>query len=425
MNYWLLGYIFSVFCTATAYLTGLNQLAELPLLVVTIGLAITIGRWVLELGGRIHQLIATPITLIGIALGIFVLKHIGMGGSPTNPLFIKLTLYLVILIAGILIGFHERTPSSNINLLAIGFLFIFPLLFFVIFAKGETSNRSVTLFNRNVFASYFILTSTFLLGWSNAKPIVNPILHSLICFSGLVIIGTLGALVAFAGVIVGVFAIRTLASFDRLRGALILGVFAGIPLVLIFLLADFGVDGGVWIRLNFVYQTTLNLMDGYQGSLVDLDMATAVQFAADGELDMSAFFRILHWINIYDVLLQGGTTAILLGGGTDWVFAEIDTFVFNLAAHNEHLRLLVEQGLLLGGMFIAGLVTLGLSLRQNPAFVPIFTIIVFFGSENQLNDFLSTSLFFLTMGLLVGRERRKRAKHVVSQNQRQTNRQPQ
>ena len=406
MNYWLLGYILGVFGSAIAYLTGFLLLAELPILIVLVGLAITFGRWAVHLNGHLDPKIAGPMRLIFMVTIIFVIKHLGMGGSLSNVLFAKMVLYMAVLASGILIGFHEAPEGRDFDLAILAPLFILPFVFFLIFAKDQIPLKTVTLFNRNVFAGYFILMSAILLGLAGNKPLVGPLMHGLIVATGLVVIGTLGSLAAFLGVVCGTLALQSLSDFSRFRLAAIIVLFGAVPLVLIMVLGGFSLEGGVWDRISFVYQTTLNILSGYDGTLADLDMATAVRFAASGELDMSAFFRVLHWVDIYTVLAEGGTGTLLLGGGTDWVHQRIDSFVFALAAHNEFLRLLVEQGLVLGGVLAGGIVLLGLSLWRSPAFVPMFSTIVFFGSENQLNNFLSTSLIFLVLGLYFGRQRR-------------------
>ena len=135
-------------------------------------------------------------------------------------------------------------------------------------------------------------------------------------------------------------------------------------------------------------------------------MATAVRFAPSGDLDMSAIFRILHWIDIFSVLSEGGNSAMLLGGGTDWISENENRFTYRLAAHNEYVRILVEQGLILGISIIASIFAGIWSIRRSHFFIPLFSLTVYFASENLINDFATTSIFFFVLGHTIAFERR-------------------
>jgi O-antigen ligase len=97
-----------------------------------------------------------------------------------------------------------------------------------------------------------------------------------------------------------------------------------------------------------------------------------------GSTDMSAFFRIGHWSNIWQIYSSQGLGGILFGYGANqtWVLT-----VLPLPPHNDYLRVMAEYGLL-----------------NLLVFVPFTVLLIYFFSENLLDNFTSMALFFSNAG---------------------------
>ena len=123
-----------------------------------------------------------------------------------------------------------------------------------------------------------------------------------------------------------------------------------------------------------------------------------------GTTDLSAFFRIIHWTNIFDYYSTQGLGVILFGygAGQSGVIA-----VIPMPPHNDYLRVLAEYGLLNFLVFAFFVVSIVLSLKLQTAKIFFTVLLIYFFSENLLDNFTSIALFFsfagrLTSGRLSG-----------------------
>jgi hypothetical protein len=288
-------------------------------------------------------------------------------------------------------------------------LFFLPVLFFVLFAKGQPESEVVSVFNRNSFAGFTLSASALLLGFGTGRQLVSLPAYVAIVSAILVLNTTLGALLAFLLAVLIYVGPSALMSRKTIAGFIVLGAVVSVIVV-----ADPEFLHGIetFERLRFISGTFSNLYNFYSGSWTELDMATAVRLAPSGDLDMSAVFRILHWIDIVAKHASDGVGAVLFGSGTDWVEENKSRFTYTLAAHNEYIRLIVEQGLLHAALIFFGLYGAILMLRRSALFIPLFALTVFLASENLLNNFVTTALYFFSMGHAFA-EARSRGAEVV------------
>jgi O-antigen ligase len=114
-----------------------------------------------------------------------------------------------------------------------------------------------------------------------------------------------------------------------------------------------------------------------------------------GTTDMSAFFRITHWSNIWAIYSSQGLGGILFGYGANQTGV---LTVLPLPPHNDYLRVMAEYGLLNLLLFVPFVLSIALSIRQQAARILFTVLLIYFFSENLLDNFTSMVLFFSNAG---------------------------
>ena len=135
--------------------------------------------------------------------------------------------------------------------------------------------------------------------------------------------------------------------------------------------------------------------------ILDLGPSTVARMPAKqlieltGTTDMSAFFRITHWTNIWAIYSSQGLGGILLGYGANQTGV---LTVLPLPPHNDYLRVMAEYGLLNLLVFVPFVLCIALSIRQQAARILFTVLLIYFFSENLLDNFTSMVLFFSNAG---------------------------
>ena len=114
-----------------------------------------------------------------------------------------------------------------------------------------------------------------------------------------------------------------------------------------------------------------------------------------GTTDLSAFFRIIHWTNIWEYYTAQGLGVILFGYGANQtgVIAYIP-----IPPHNDYLRVLVEYGFFSFLVFTVFVISIVMSLKMQTAKILFTVLLIYFFSENLLDNFTSMALFFSYAG---------------------------
>jgi O-antigen ligase len=114
-----------------------------------------------------------------------------------------------------------------------------------------------------------------------------------------------------------------------------------------------------------------------------------------GTTDLSAFFRIIHWTNIFEYYSTQGLVGLLFGygAGQSGVIA-----VIPMPPHNDYLRVLAEYGFLNFLVFVFFVASVAMSLRLQAARILFTVLLIYFLSENLLDNFTSMALFFSYAG---------------------------
>ena len=124
-------------------------------------------------------------------------------------------------------------------------------------------------------------------------------------------------------------------------------------------------------------------------------MSTKQLIDLTGTTDMSAFFRVTHWTNIWQIYSSLGIGGILFGYGASQTGV---LTVLPLPPHNDYLRVLAEYGLLNFLVFAIFVFTIVFSLKDRAAKTMYTVLLIYFLSENLIDNFTSMTLFFCYAG---------------------------
>lgn len=114
-----------------------------------------------------------------------------------------------------------------------------------------------------------------------------------------------------------------------------------------------------------------------------------------GSTDLSGFFRLIHWANIWDIYSSGGIGTWIFGYGP----GETPALTYaGLVPHNDYLRILVEYGPVNLVIFVCFVAYVRAALTSGAARVLFVVLCIYFFSENLLDSFTSMTLFFAYAG---------------------------
>jgi len=114
-----------------------------------------------------------------------------------------------------------------------------------------------------------------------------------------------------------------------------------------------------------------------------------------GSTDLSGFFRLIHWTNIWDIYSNGSIGTLIFGYGP----GETPALTYaEMVPHNDYLRILVEYGPINLAIFVCFLIYIRGALKTPPARVLFVVLCIYFFSENLLDSFTSMTLFFAYAG---------------------------
>jgi hypothetical protein len=116
-----------------------------------------------------------------------------------------------------------------------------------------------------------------------------------------------------------------------------------------------------------------------------------------GTTDMSAFFRVIHWTNIWELYSTQGLGVILFGYGA----GQTGLLAYApMPPHNDYLRILAEYGLLSFLVFVFFVLSIATSIKLQAAKMLFTVLLIYFFSENLIDNFTSMALFFSYAGRL-------------------------
>ncbi len=116
--------------------------------------------------------------------------------------------------------------------------------------------------------------------------------------------------------------------------------------------------------------------------------------------DLSFIFRLKHWLNLLDIYVNGSIFDWVFGFGTG---SSVQMADIHLPPHNDYLRYLFECGIVAftGFVLLIGLIIFNCGRRWES--VPFLAIIVYFFSENLIDNFVAMMVFYFCAGVLAQR----------------------
>jgi hypothetical protein len=180
-----------------------------------------------------------------------------------------------------------------------------------------------------------------------------------------------------------------------------IGVWIGIPLrrESLIALAVFGVVAliAVWIgafdRAFATFESMSLLVDFGPDIVSKMSFRQLVELT--GTTDLSAFFRVIHWTNIWDIYSSKGIGTLLFGYG---IAQTPDLTILRLGPHNDYLRILAEYGAINLVIFVCFLLHVLFNLKAGVTNVLFMVLMFYFFSENLIDHFASMTLYFTYAG---------------------------
>lgn len=245
--------------------------------------------------------------------------------------------------------------------------------------------------NKNNAIFYFIALAPFLYFLDyNKKFIFLYLIFMALLFN------TLGAVVAL-------FMASAIVYFRLSLKSLVFSIFIIITLsIVVFLLAKIG--SPTIERLINAYTISIQLFNTYSFSeITELNFGEVVQLT--GSTDLSLFFRIIHWLDIFYYYCNAPFYNQLFGIGVDNIQ---NISKIKLVAHNDWLKMLVEIGFLYFITYLIFILVVLKNIAKIDRMVTLFfiTILIYLFSDNLITNFLSMSLFYYFLGLIYKKSNR-------------------
>jgi hypothetical protein len=118
--------------------------------------------------------------------------------------------------------------------------------------------------------------------------------------------------------------------------------------------------------------------------------------------DLSFLFRLKHWYNLLNIYASGTISNYLFGFGAG---SAVQLSSIHLVPHNDYIRLIFEFGAVTFLAFTSLLFSTIRAIQRGWALVPVLVVVIYFFSENLINNYLAMIFFFLSAGALSARNR--------------------
>ena len=352
-----------------------------------------------------------------IVLTIYVFKYVRYIPNSLFAIFIAYTFFLVIsvlvnlkttdasftikyyglfifFLTGYLVNLYNKSHEFSDNKkekIILGLVIVIPIGIYLMDIYLFNNPESSSLFvNRNNAVLFGIITSYIALVFFHAPKIY----FAIIAFN-IIIFKTLGALLAAIVSLFIVLFVKNL-KIDRL---FILASFLVVILAFFFYIFNY-TELAIVERLK-------ESIKGFEAlfSLSDIQAIVNISYgdmaALSGASDLSFLFRIKHWFSILNIFLQADLVHILFGHGNDSIRYLTSA---ELRAHNDYIRLLFEVGLLYISVFIFFNLYILKKIGINIYTFPFMIVLMYFFTENLIDNFLAMSLLYYMLGLIVAQK---------------------
>jgi hypothetical protein len=166
-----------------------------------------------------------------------------------------------------------------------------------------------------------------------------------------------------------------------------------IALVVFAVVAVIAVSVGAFDRAIATFESMQLLVDIGPEAVSKMSFRQLVELT--GTTDLSGFFRVIHWTNVWDIYSRSSFANILFGYG---IGQTPDLTVLKLGPHNDYLRMLVEYGPFNLVIFVCFLLHVLFNLKAGLTKVLFMVLMIYFFSENLIDHFASMTLYFTYAG---------------------------
>ena len=264
--------------------------------------------------------------------------------------------------------------------------FVYFIDVFVLNAKINPIDPVSIFANRNN-AVLFGVVACYLLIFKNVKsPIIIVYIISIV-----LMYKTLGALVAAMIALCFVYM-----SFSKIVKSF---PFVMVIFVVLYFISD---KLEIFDRINTSYVGILSLIQSISSLSEIREMTYGDAALIAGSSDISFFFRIKHWLEIFDIIRNGSFLNIFFGFGAN---ASVQMTEMKLVPHNDYLRIYFEYGLLPFLFFIFMNFKIIKTLGRNIYSMPAIFLFVYFFTENLINNFIVMVFFYFIAGFLINKRR--------------------
>ena len=186
---------------------------------------------------------------------------------------------------------------------------------------------------------------------------------------------------------------------------------------IICIIAIIYVDIPLFVRIRDVYDLASNIpLKTYAG----IGESSAYEIGemygnkASGENDTSFVFRLVHWSRLLTYWFNSDFSYILFGYGDMYVKER-----FGLQPHNEYVKFLVENGLMVFVMVVVFVAKLFKWLRIYKISFVFFMPVIYFLTENIVYYSVMNIMVFFALGYMVPCYKFKHLKHLIKENEKQ------
>jgi hypothetical protein len=244
--------------------------------------------------------------------------------------------------------------------------------FSAIFAYLPNANTAVLYFSALLFA---------VAQWYGERVILFQFINALL-------MNRIGAVVATA------IAVGLWIAFPLRRESIVAFIFVGVAVLIVLPLGVFDRAMSVFENMMFIYRIE-------PSTVASMSFKELVQLT--GSTDLSGFFRLIHWSNIWDLYTNRGIGTLLFGYGAGQTASL--TYA-TLVPHNDYLRIFAEYGPFNLIIFVSFLLHIRSGLTTGATKVLFVVLCIYFFSENLLDNFTSMALYFAYAGRATATSRR-------------------
>ena len=344
---------------------------------------------------------------IGVALSLFAMGVVGSflfnPESAYSTDLIKIALAPIFILFGERYAGYENYPPWNRQAARVIFILltITPFGVWIIqWTLGSGWIASATGYELGIFANrnnagFYAVAMLGLFSILRRQPIYNNYVFIAIG----ILFGTLGLLASILASLY-IFTFSTLQKFAAIVATFVfLAILTNAPAL------------SIQLRIQPVIDSIILLLSG------TIDLTTITY----GELvqrlhttDLSFIFRLKHWTDLFDIFSHGSIAQWLFGFGVNSSFTQS---AMHLVPHNDYLRILFEFGSISFCGFLMLMFSILRAIGGSRYVLPFFAVILYFASENLINNFSAMAIFYFSAGATMSQTSRKEENTFESEGQ--------